>query len=102
MIDHANRSIDAAAALAILASILQYLPPFAALLGIIWYCLQIWESVTVTTLRRQHEERKRLRLDARRALLQAKSALASTVAAPLPVGPAVVTMLIEPSEGSPE
>lgn len=36
---------------AILGSLAGYLPPMAALIGILWYALQIWESDTVQHLR---------------------------------------------------
>ena len=38
---------DVVSALAILGVLLGYLPYFAALAGLVWYCIQIWESKTV-------------------------------------------------------
>lgn len=40
----------AASAIAIVGALIGWLPSIAALVGIIWYGLQIWESKTVQTL----------------------------------------------------
>jgi hypothetical protein len=42
---------DVGAIGAILGSLAGYLPPMAALIGILWYAIQIWESDTVQRLR---------------------------------------------------
>ena len=42
---------DLSAIGAILGSLAGYLPPMAALIGILWYAIQIWESDTVQHLR---------------------------------------------------
>lgn len=34
------------AGLSVLGAIAAVLPPLAALLGVLWYCIQIWESKT--------------------------------------------------------
>lgn len=42
-----NHGIDALSMSAIVATFAGFLPPLAGLLGIGWYCIQIWESKTV-------------------------------------------------------
>jgi hypothetical protein len=42
---------DVGAVGAILGSLAGYLPPLAALIAILWYAIQIWESDTVQHLR---------------------------------------------------
>ena len=49
---------DLAAAGAILGTVINWLPPLAALLGIIWYAIMIWESHTVTAWRFHQRARK--------------------------------------------
>lgn len=39
--------LDTASAGTIVGYFLGWLPHFAGILAVIWYCLQIWESVTV-------------------------------------------------------
>lgn len=46
---------------AIAGAMMQWLPPFAALGGVIWYAIQIWESKTVQKWVRVHRIRYRLR-----------------------------------------
>lgn len=64
---------DAISAGAILASFAKLLPPFAALVGAIWYIVQIWESDTVQhwvyAKRILARRRKRTRAQRRRAHL---------------------------------
>ena len=38
---------DTVAGAAIIASLLQWIPPVAAILGVVWYLIQIYESQTV-------------------------------------------------------
>lgn len=57
-IDHANHMISAAAIAGTMAGIL---PPLAALVAIIWYAIQIWESRTVQEwFKRHHPHARRL------------------------------------------
>ena len=39
--------VDAVAAGGVIGTLAGYLPVAAAILAIIWYCIQIWESKTV-------------------------------------------------------
>lgn len=39
--------LDTASGATILATIMGYLPAIAAIMGILWYGIQIWESATV-------------------------------------------------------
>lgn len=58
-----NWTADGISAAAILGTIAGILPPLAALGGVIWYAIQIWESKTVQTrvrLWRAHRRRARL------------------------------------------
>lgn len=62
--DHLIRvGLDFAAAGAVAASFLQWLPPISAILGIIWFLIQIFESRTVRHfLERWRANRKAKRL----------------------------------------
>lgn len=44
--EQVKHAIDGGAAAAVLSSLAGWLPPIAAALGIIWYCVQIAESKT--------------------------------------------------------
>lgn len=57
-----NIGMDLGSAAAISAALMQILPPLAALGGVIWYALQIWESKTV----QRHVRRRRLALRLKR------------------------------------
>lgn len=49
---HASRVLDAAAAVPVAGAFVGTLPDWAALVGMIWYVLQIWEgSKTVRAIR---------------------------------------------------
>lgn len=55
---------DIGAAGVFVASLAGVLPPIAALLAIVWYCIQIWESKTTRThirLWRMQERKRRAR-----------------------------------------
>lgn len=52
---------DIGAASLIAASMMQWLPPVAALLGVLWYAVQLWESKTVQKWRRLRRHRQRMR-----------------------------------------
>lgn len=65
-----NASLDLGAAVAILASLVGYLPPIAAVLAILWYLLQFWESRTLQSWMQKRTQRKILRLTAQLAALQ--------------------------------
>lgn len=57
--DHATRwAGDLVAAGAIAGTFLQALPPIAAIVGIIWYLIMIWESKTVQDWRHKHRAKK--------------------------------------------
>lgn len=56
-----NISMDAVSAAAILGALAQWLPPLAALGGVIWYALQIWESKTMQKHVRLHRMKARLK-----------------------------------------
>lgn len=60
---------DGISGVAIVASIMGYLPGIAALAGIIWYGVQIWESKTVQKRIRVWRNRRRLK---RLVVLQSK------------------------------
>lgn len=70
---YATASLDFSAAAVILVSILGYLPPIAAVLAIIWYVLQIWESRTIQTYISKRHERTIIRLTAKLAALNLRS-----------------------------
>lgn len=67
---------DFASVLAILGAIGGYLPPIAALIAVLWYLLQIWESQTVQGWWVTHNHKAKLRrlrtLLAREKLIQAE------------------------------
>lgn len=65
-----NATFDAGAAVAIVASFVGYLPPIAAVLAILWYLLQFWESRTLQAYMQKRTQRKIMRLTARLAALQ--------------------------------
>lgn len=71
-------SIDFISALAIAGTFAQLLPPLAALAGIIWYAIQIFESKTIQQWVKTRDHRKRLR---RIALAQVEAQLATEAAA---------------------
>lgn len=77
--------MDVAAASAIAATFLQWLPPISAVLGIIWFLIQIWESKTLQTALVGWRERKRInrlkRLRAKAKIVMAKLEAAETVRA---------------------
>lgn len=50
---HTNKVVDVAALGAIGGSLAGWLPPIAALLGAVWYCILIWESKTAQAIRRR-------------------------------------------------
>lgn len=56
----------------IIASILGFLPPLAALVALVWYFIQIGESVTVQRWITGRRVRKLARLKARAIMLEAK------------------------------
>lgn len=56
-----NVGMDVLSASAIVGALAQILPPLAALAGVIWYGIQIWESKTVQAHVRAWRLRKRLR-----------------------------------------
>jgi uncharacterized membrane protein YccC len=68
-----NYTFDGAAAMAILASLAGWLPPAAAVIGIIWYAIQIWESRTLQDWVQRRYARKIVRLAAKLAALQLHS-----------------------------
>ncbi len=41
-LDHFKGGLDAISVAAIIGSLMNWLPPIAAFLGIVWYCLQIY------------------------------------------------------------
>lgn len=65
-----NTSLDAGAAGAIIASMLGWLPPVAAVLAILWYLLQFWESRTLQSFMQKRTQRRIVRLTAKLAALQ--------------------------------
>lgn len=70
----ATHVADGISAVAIIGTILGYLPAFAALAAIIWYAVQIWESKTVQKYVRLHRRHKRRVRE--RALAEAKRKVA--------------------------
>lgn len=57
-----SHAVDATAAAAIVAAIMQWVPPAVALLALCWYLIQIYESKTVQrwlACRRLKKKRKR-------------------------------------------
>lgn len=71
-----NTAGDVVAGGAIVSTLLGYLPAFAAVLGVIWYAIQIWESKTVQewNVRRvkRNKEIKIARLRAKQKVLVAE------------------------------
>ena len=67
---------DFASLAAILGSLSGWLPPLAALIAMLWYLLQIWESRTVQTWMLDHDQKMRARrlrtLMAKEKLIQAE------------------------------
>lgn len=69
-----NYTGDAVSAGAIVGAFIGFLPALAALGGILWYAIQIYESKTVQKMIRLRRMRQRLkRLTVRTALIQAAS-----------------------------
>lgn len=61
MTDHqqvATASLDVAAGAAVVSTLFGWLPDIAAVLGIAWYCLQIWESKTVQSWHKRRRSRR--------------------------------------------
>lgn len=50
MDEHAKHVIDAAAITTVVATLMQWLPPIAAALTIVWTLIRIWETETVKKL----------------------------------------------------
>jgi hypothetical protein len=67
-------TLDAAGLLAILGALLGWISPIAALIAILWYSIQIWESRTVQTWVQKRHERRLVRLAAKLAALQLRTA----------------------------
>lgn len=66
-------TIDVAGAIAVLSSLLGWVSPLAALIAVIWYVIQIWESRTIQAWVQKRHERKIIRLAAKLAALQLRS-----------------------------
>lgn len=71
-----NAAGDVVAGGAIVSTLLGYLPAAAAILGVVWYAIQIWESKTVQEWRarrtKRHKELKIIRLRAKQKVLVAE------------------------------
>jgi len=63
---------------AILGAIVGYLPAIAALVGVVWYLVQLYESNTVQRYLRGRRERKIAKLTLELARLQAQKLLQQT------------------------
>lgn len=61
---------NGASAIAVIGSLLGALPVIAALIAIVWYAIQIRESETYRTWRRQRRERQLSHLKAQLLLLE--------------------------------
>lgn len=70
-------TIDILSAGAIAATLMQFLPPIAAMAGIIWYAIQIWESKSVQRWWVTHQHRTQVR---KLALASANAQLAAEAA----------------------
>lgn len=74
--EHIRVGLDVVAASAVAATFLQWLPPVSALLGIIWFLIQIWESRTVrhaiANWRQKRRAARLLRLRAQQKVIVAK------------------------------
>lgn len=83
--DHLRVGVDWAVAAAVGATFLQWLPPLSAILGLIWFAIQIWESRTVRHAIanwRQKRQAMRLRkLRAQQKIIVARLAAADMVRA---------------------
>ncbi len=53
--------VDVISGVAVAAALMQWLPPIAAVAGIIWYAIQIWESKTAQAWWAGHNHRAQLR-----------------------------------------
>lgn len=71
--------VDAMAGAAIAASLMQWLPPAAALLGVIWYAIQIWESKTVQKHVRSWRMKQRIRRKTKRVVKATAGAVVAAV-----------------------
>jgi hypothetical protein len=62
MDDHVSTAVritgDVSAAMAVVATILGFLPPLAAFVGMVWYCILIYESKTVQAWFARRREKK--------------------------------------------
>lgn len=56
-----NIGMDVVSGAAIASALMQWLPPLAALGGVIWYALQIYESKTVQRIVRARRIKARLK-----------------------------------------
>jgi hypothetical protein len=56
---------------AIVATIAGWLPPFAAVVALIWYAIQIWESKTIQNYLYGRRQRQMARLKIKMAKLEA-------------------------------
>lgn len=74
MPNHVSYTFDAAGVFAIVASLLGWLPPVAAVVAIAWYLIQIWESRTIQSWVLKRHERRIVRLAAKLAELKLQSA----------------------------
>lgn len=71
-----KHTADTISGVAIIATLLDYLPAVAALAGIIWYAVQIWESNTVQHRVRNWKVKQRLKRRARQFIELAATDLA--------------------------
>lgn len=76
--DHLRIGVDWAVAAAVGAAFLQWLPPVSAVLGILYFAIQIWESRTVrhavANWRQKRRTRRLLHLRAQQKIIVAKLA----------------------------
>lgn len=70
-------TVDVISGAAIAAALMQWLPPAAAALGVVWYAIQIWESKTVQAWWVNHNHRSQLR---KLAVAQVNATLAAQAA----------------------
>lgn len=78
-----TKTIDVLAASSIVGTIFGYLPSIAAIISIIWFCIQIYESKTFTKLKSDYllnrKAKKIAKLRAKEKILAAQIAAIETV-----------------------
>lgn len=80
MLDSVKHWLDWLSGLTVASAIVGILPPLVAIFGLVWYCIQIYESQTFQAYTSKRREAKMMRLRAILANLEIKNELAYKVA----------------------